>query len=97
MAGVKGRSGRRPYLQNKTLEQICRMSASSVLHALRCRDENIFPYEKRVELAKHFVLKAMPNVIESDGSLAPKTIVLIRNDKALLESAQRELDIVKSA
>lgn len=77
MAGVKGRSGRRPYLQEKTIEQICRMSALAIYHALRSPDSEISK-EKKAELGKHFVLRVMPQKIESDGSLAPKTVVIIR-------------------
>lgn len=86
---AKGKAGRKPYLEDKTIQELCRLSASTVFHALRCTDPTIFSFEKKAELAKHFVLRAMPQKIESDGSFAPKTIVLCRNDKALKEIESR--------
>ena len=62
MAGGKRiGAGRKPHLEDKTAEMIVRMSAATILHALRSKELDI---EKRSEIARHFVLKAMPTVVD---------------------------------
>ena len=89
MAGTKGHSGRKAYLEQKTVREICRLSAATLFHALRCDDPKIMPLDKKAELAKHFVLRVMPQKIESDGSLAPKTVIIIRAEDAKDLNANR--------
>ena len=78
MPGIKGRSGRKAHLEEKTIIQVLRLSAANIIRAFRSKD---IPLQFKAELGKHFVLKKIPTVIESDGSLAPKTIILMRDQK----------------
>lgn len=66
MAGVKGRSGRRPGLDDKTVQFISRQSAFYILSAFRA-PENKFSYEKKVELAKTLVVRMLPQNLALSG------------------------------
>jgi len=66
MAGVRGRSGRKAMLDSKTVENVLRLSMATVLHALRAPEEK-FSYEKKVELARHLVVRSMPQNINFAG------------------------------
>lgn len=66
MAGVKGRSGRRPGLDDKTVQTISRLSAFYILHAFRAPEEK-FSYEKKVELAKTLVVRMLPQNVAFSG------------------------------
>lgn len=84
--GARIGAGRKAHLEDKTIETVLRLSASSIIKAFR---DPLVDIKFKAELGKHFVLKKIPTVIESDGSFAPKTIVLLRNEKSILESAPR--------
>jgi len=71
------------------------MSASTIFHALRETNPEIMSLEKKAELAKHFVLRVMPQRIESDGSFAPKTIVLLRHEENV-KAESRGLNVTAS-
>ena len=77
-------SGRPAKFENKTIEQILRLAAVNVLRFLRSED---FTLKDKAELGSKFIIKRMPVALESDGSFAPKTIVLLRNEKAIEENA----------
>jgi len=66
MAGVKGRSGRRPGLDDKTVQFISRQSAFYILSAFRAPEEK-FSYEKKVELAKTLVVRMLPQNVAFSG------------------------------
>jgi len=63
MPGVKGRSGRkskREEIQSNELKELSIKTCREYLNS----DASL---ERRVEIAKHFALKAMPNKIEGEG------------------------------
>lgn len=75
--------GRKPHLEKKTIEEICRLAAFNIIKAFRA-PENIFPFEKKVALAEKFVLKKIPNVIEGDGAnLQILNVYIPSNDQEL--------------
>lgn len=59
MAGVKGRSGRRPGFDDKTVQFISRQSAFYIFAAFRAPEEK-YSFEKKVELAKTLVVRMLP-------------------------------------
>lgn len=87
--GARVGAGRKAHLEDKTIETILRLSAYNIIKAFR--DASI-PQQFKAELGKHFVLKKIPTVIESDGSFAPKTIILQRTNE-VLEITQRENNV----
>lgn len=62
--GARIGSGPKPKLETRTIEQICRLSCSIILKALRMPE---YPFEKKVELSKAILIRRMPQKIESDG------------------------------
>ena len=90
MAGLKGHSGRKPHLEDKTKYEILRLSAATIFHAFRAPN-SIFSFERKVDLARDFVLKTIPTKIESDGSFAPIMIQLLRNEQAMLEESPKQI------
>lgn len=86
--GIKGhKAGRKGFYDEAMVKKIVNCSNSIVLETLEGKGVYAdIPVEVRVEIACRFSLKAVPQKLESDGSFAPKTIVLVRNDKALEES-----------
>lgn len=84
--GARVGAGRKAHLEDKTIQTILRLSAYNIIRYFRSPD---FTVKEKAELGKHFVLKKIPTVVESDGSFAPKTIVLMRNDKAIEENTEK--------
>ena len=82
--GKREGAGRPPLLENKLAREIVSLSAHNIVKALS-EESTLKPIEK-AELSKHYILKSMPYFIESDGSFAPKTVVIMRNDKSLSEN-----------
>lgn len=74
--GFRVNAGRKAHVESKTIETILRLSAYNIIRAFRSPE---IDQKFKAELGKHFILKKIPTVIESDGSFAPKTIVLLRN------------------
>lgn len=84
--GARPGSGRKCHLADKTVETVLRLSAANIIRAFRSKEIDL---QFKAELGKHFVVKKIPTIVESDGSFAPKTIVLIRNEKALEQEKNR--------
>lgn len=63
MAGVKGRSGRKAHLDDKTVEEIVNLSSKVIRQALN--DESL-DIEFRAELAAKVFVKAMPQKVDAD-------------------------------
>lgn len=63
MPGVKGRSGRKSKFNELQTYEVAEMSIKVVRDYLN----STVPLEKKVEVAKHFVLKAMPTRVEGEG------------------------------
>lgn len=80
--GKRVGAGRKCHLEDKTIQTILRLSAYNIIKAFRSPE---IDQEFKAELGKHFVLKKIPTVIESDGSFAPKMVMLVRNDRAVAE------------
>ena len=77
--GARIGAGRKPHLEDKTIEQICRMSASSILHAFRSPD---VPLQFKAQLGKEFIIKKMPSNLAIKGELK-NSVVFIANEQAL--------------
>lgn len=76
--GPRANAGRKCHLEDKTIQDILRLSAANIIRAFRSKE---IPLQFKAELGKHFVLKKIPTVINSDGTFAPKTIILMRPDE----------------
>lgn len=101
MAGKVGRSGRKAHLEDKSIEEIVKLSAKTVYDALQ--PDSQLSYEMRVELSSRIFMKAMPNRVESDNNLLTQLIqVYLPNNDAInpgqklidLESAQRATNFI---
>ena len=79
--GARLGAGRKPHLEDKTIEQICRMSASSILHAFR--DPSI-KLEFKAQLGRDFIIRKMPSNVALKGELK-NSVVFIANEAALKE------------
>ena len=66
MAGKGGRrpgSGRKAHLEDKTVEEICRLASKTIKEALESKTLDL---EFRAELAAKIFVKRMPQRIEGD-------------------------------
>ena len=70
MAGVKGKSGRKSHLEDKTAEEILNLSAFTIRKALSPKTPGGEDYELslsvRADLASKIYTKAMPQHVEGD-------------------------------
>ena len=82
MGGARVGAGRKAHLEDKTVQTVLRLSAYNIIKAFRSDKISL---EFKAELGKHFVLKKIPTVLQSDGSFAPKMVMLVRNDRAVAE------------
>lgn len=82
-------AGRKVSLENQTLEQIKRYSASTILKILRDKTSDL---ELRADISTKVILKAMPSQVTSDGSFAPKTVIIMRNERSLLANSDSNKD-----
>ena len=73
MSGVKGRSGRLPNLEQRTINELFRFSSATLFHALR--DPN-YSREHKVEIAARIVLKRMPTKVEGGEGLTNNLLLL---------------------
>lgn len=96
MAGVKGRSGRKPGLDDKTIQQVCRMSVANVIRAFRSKTVSM---EFKAELGKHFILRSMPQRVEGgEGHFQIVQVYIpserpeIRDNK--VDSVERSTDLI---
>lgn len=80
LGGARVGAGRKAHIEDKTIETILRLSAYNIIRAFRSPE---IDQKFKAELGKHFILKKIPTVIESDGSFAPKTIILQRPGETL--------------
>ena len=69
--GQRLASGRKPKLENQTIEQVKRYAASTLLKLLRDKNTDL---ELRADISTKVFLKAMPAQITSDGSLATQVV-----------------------
>lgn len=60
--GVKGRSGRKAHLEDKTVAEILALSARTINQAL---NDLTLPIQFRAELASKIYTKAMPSVVDA--------------------------------
>ena len=79
MAGVKGRSGRRSHLEDKTAEEILTLSAKTIREALSPMPSGLYELDlqTRAEIASKIYVKAMPTKIDPDSGLEIKQIVQV--------------------
>ena len=92
--GARVGAGRKAHLQDKTAETIIRLSASTIIHALR--DKNL-AIELRADIAKHFVLKAIPQASDEESNLRG-LIYIVNGERAgkLGENKQQVLSAFES-
>lgn len=64
MAGVKGRSGRHSSYKNLDLNTIMHLSNQTIIDAL---EDTSIPILNRAEIAKSFMLKHLPDKVESSS------------------------------
>src|SRR3990167_3349834 len=75
MAGVKGRSGRKAFLDDKDTKEIIQMGLKA------CRDfflSDTATLEAKADLGKHFVLRAIPQLVDVDAEGLATVINIIR-------------------
>ena len=80
MSGVKKRSGRKGFVDEWWVKKILDKSYKMIDKAL---DDEDLPKEVRIEIARSFVLKAIPNKVENDSPTHQHIInnVLIKLDE----------------
>ena len=76
MSGVKGRSGRKSKFDELQTYEVAEMSVKVVRDYLN----STAPLDKKVEVAKHFVLKAMPTKVEGEGLAGLQKVINIIYD-----------------
>lgn len=76
MSGVKGRSGRKTMLKERTIEEICEMSSDILLKWLSNPEVDL---HKKVMVAKDVVLKRLPTMLEHSGDIGINLKSLVDN------------------
>lgn len=77
MAGKKGRSGRRGYIEEKTMKELLRLSASTIFKALRSSELTL---KDKANLASEYIKRQVPLKTEEIGNIAPQTFInVIKN------------------
>ena len=79
--GARLGAGRKVKLENVTKQTILRLSASTILKALR---DSSLDLQFRAALAKDFVLRQIPNKVEVDGELK-QAVIFIADERAIRE------------
>jgi len=77
MAGVKGRSGRKSHYDEMLVSEVVNSSIKLVREYINDLGISL---EKRVEVAKHFGLKAVPTSFEGDFSGEVVVMPMIEKD-----------------
>ena len=99
MAGVKGRSGRKAHLEDRSTKEIVALSAKTIIEALSpIKGSNLYELslESRADIAKHFVLKCMPQKIEGEGFETKQFVQVYLPTTDSLETAPRTTGIISS-
>ena|SRR3990167_4038809 len=92
--GFRPGSGRKCHLEDQTAKRIVRLSSATILKALTGRMK--VSDEVKIDLAKHFVLKAMPTKIEGDG-VEVRIINIVGTDESEVKEIPKEISIHRSA
>lgn len=87
-------AGRPLKLENQTIEKVKRLSAATLLKILRDKNSDL---DLRADISTKVFVKSMPQHISSDGSLAPKTVVILRNEKSVQLNESRAEQVIKEA
>lgn len=82
---MKQKPGRKAKLEDKTLNEILRLSAYNILRYLRSPDISI---KDKAEFSKGMVIKTIPAEITADGNVGHTLIYIGRNKQALIESGE---------
>ena len=80
--------GRKAHLQDKQAEEIVQRSVTIILDAFERKDVST---EIKIDLAKHFILKAMPQKVDTEGLIGHTIIHLIPNERAIREDSTTSL------
>ena len=88
---AKSGVGRKGYLEDKTIQQVVRLSISIVLKALR---DKTYDKDKKIELARHFGLRGMPQIVEGEG--AAQQVVIIRSDAVQSQAVSGQVHLLRS-
>lgn len=75
MAGVAGRSGRKPWEHEVQTKKVCELSFGIIFRALESSDEE-FSLEKKAELASKFVIKRIPSIDAPEENLGGNKILV---------------------
>ncbi len=78
MSGKKGRSGRKPLLEESKVEEILRVSSDILLRWLQ---NNLVPDYKKVQVVSQLVGKRIPMKVEGQGFGGDTKIIIIRSEK----------------
>lgn len=88
MAGVKGKSGRRPWDKEVKLKELWDLSVPVLKRALKSNEVNA---EKKIEIALYLVGKLTPKQIDHSGKIegGETKIIIIRADEAKEKKGNR--------
>ena len=78
MSGIKGRSGRRAHYDEMLVTDVVNKSIKLVNDYI---SDLKIPLDKRIEVAKHFGIKAVPTKLEGEGFVSDMQVVVVRDGK----------------
>lgn len=85
MAGVKGRSGRRPMLNERVVEDILDVSANILLRWLTNPE---VPEERKIPVVATLIAKRVPVKLEHSGLPDSKLVIVRSSDGSFAGSAR---------
>ncbi len=85
MAGVKGRSGRKPLLAESTVEEILKVSSDILLRWLQNPE---VPDERKVQVVSPLIAKRIPAKLDGEVSASTNIIILRDGNKTQAVSGQ---------
>jgi len=88
MAGIKGRSGRKPLLEEKKVEEILRLSSDVLIRWLSNPE---IPDDRKIPVASQLVSRRIPTSVDGESLPQEARIIIIRDrDENKIETVAKQ-------
>ena len=90
MAGVKGRSGRKPLLEEKKVEEILQLSSDVVIRWLSNPEVSD---DRKILVASQLVSRRIPTTLDADGLVQETRVIIVRSNDSS-DTAEKRTDVI---
>jgi len=87
MAGIKGRSGRKPLLEEKKVEEILRLSSDVLIRWLSNPE---IPDDRKIPVASQLVSRRIPTSVDGESLPQEARIIIIRDENKIETVAKQD-------